>query len=1433
LPEEKLSSLCALTALCAKSTTGEHSDKHATTGDKDRRATGWPHIEKALNLTTGTMDLLVSCARMDEPSVTSNLQIVLQDESTLDSRVVAGLVSIAHGEVAGIEDLAALVNVDPAIAEGLVLVSAADGPEFRGSQSVRTLLGSLGLDVSVMEAVLALNKIDMEGASEISEALSSEIRLPAEILRGLMCVCRETGLTEVGHHVQRMGKAVELDDADKVKLLAQFAHGDMDAIEKATQEKLAVYLPRDSHDEVLKALTLLAHPRNLARGQVLGDAGLKSRNLAAVVDVLHKPLNFSKWTLGKLIAFGKYERSSASMVAQIISLIPKDRLLDARAGHFSPETTCPDAYVTTPGFDPSVMRRAKAMLRVVTEKPGKTNTAVKSPVTQDDIDAMDGAASATSKPRAMSAHALISLDLDTDEDELSDAKMWSLFYEKFMPNLLFLQELGKAGDAVALKAVGESTAEDEDKHDTYLTGLLQLLIPGSEGSGSPHVSEAEYKAVLGPFEDVTHPGTDQLKSMNFHVPAAYEKARYLWQLCSISDAYDHEFMGTFKAAGPLIKLMVEKDISWPPHEQDAEHISQFIDIAELLLSLVMNEFSTFLAKHSFDKTRTDETEGRLESILPDKFEERPASAGTFLQALFVEGDQVRLKEILPGIEFFCCLAHNGAGAWDKPVVTEAVLRRLFDEDCVLDKEGKRAVLKAITAVIKDDDPRQTYQLFPALAKHLTLDLSVSKALTTLSMGNVDTQDLYSAVDVIAEQLGLNSGLVRAFCVGQLKTPRHKLAQALAPFARKVKADENLLACILKISFWDTGDADMDPDEQIGAVVNLVAQFLPSSSVASTGGDITVHGVEVDEDALFSNVAHVAELASGDDDAKIRNARKQLCKALAVPDVHTELKKRGTYCVEVAAGIARGNSALLRPLIEVLEFADSTDFVTAMLHLFIDDIDQPEDFKAIESQFSDFGKCPGLLQAMFAAVTKNPQAMTNGIQEAMQAQQGSDGTHARSKYPAVLKALSDSPGTESAVWAERKPDFVMMLGDCGLVCEVDDDTYSFVENVLVKKGIVGMEPAFLSRVLGGASSPGAENACSALLSMIKKDMMKPEMGAVFTQFGEQVRSSSQARCAEAAAAAAGQDMSDENTWVAATPANIGSILRLLDRDNTADWKLIEGSFHNVSGKAKRLIHAVHRFAFAASRTSARQVEGPSGVAEGAEAVADVHAPARALRKEEAVEILLGFAMQDNLRIISTPEKKEELLKMLTELVEAIVSLIERKERGYGLLSDLLDIPRKIIRGFACLTVGDMVGARHLGEYVGDYDDKKCRALMLITKKIAPLVQDVHGAPSSGTLDEQAQEMAKPKHGEATVTEVGPERNDDGDLINPAELFNRLDTDNTGKLDQGEFADLVAFYQLNPTKHQVASSPPASCCNERQTLIITGHCPLWHLPILPGR
>jgi hypothetical protein len=356
----------------------------------------------------------------------------------------------------------------------------------------------------------------------------------------------------------------------------------------------------------------------------------------------------------------------------------------------------------------------------------------------------------------------------------------------------------------------------------------------------------------------------------------------------------------------------------------------------------------------------------------------------------------------------------------------------------------------------------------------------------------------------------------------------------------------------------------------------------------------------------------------------------------------------------------------------------------------------------------------------------------------------------------------------------------------------------------------------------------------------EDMEKPEMKAIFTEFGELVRNGgSQAWCTEAAAPAARQGISDENAWVAATPASIGSILRLLDRDNTADWELIEGSFHNVSGEAKRLIHAVHRFAFdtsAASKSRARRVAGPSGVAEGAEAVADVHAAARALRKEErkeAVKVLLGFAMQDDLGIISTPKKQKKLLKMLTELVEAIVSLIERKERGYGLLSDLLDIPRKIIRGFACLTVGDMVGARHLGEYVGNYDDKKCRALMLITKKIAPLVQDVHGAPSSGTLDEQAQEMAKPKHGEATVTEVGPERNDDGDLINPAELFNRLDTDNTGKLDQGEFADLVAFYQLNPTKHQVASSPPASCCNERQTLIITGHCPLWHLPILPGR
>ena len=175
--KKALDNLCAITAMSAQS----HFGEDPTDGVKE-----WRRFESYLDLTPGLLDLLISCMQMNEFAVMKDLGEVMADlkeSKKLDSRVIQGVISIAQGEVAGIEDISALINADATMMEGFVLVASADGPQIRSSQSAGELISKLGLDPVVLRALLALNKGDMSGADEICFALGSEMGLNPKILK--------------------------------------------------------------------------------------------------------------------------------------------------------------------------------------------------------------------------------------------------------------------------------------------------------------------------------------------------------------------------------------------------------------------------------------------------------------------------------------------------------------------------------------------------------------------------------------------------------------------------------------------------------------------------------------------------------------------------------------------------------------------------------------------------------------------------------------------------------------------------------------------------------------------------------------------------------------------------------------------------------------------------------------------------------------------------------------------------------------------------------------------------------------------------------------------------------------------------------------------------------------------------------------------------
>ena len=101
--------------------------------------------------------------------------------------------------------------------------------------------------------------------------------------------------------------------------------------------------------------------------------------------------------------------------------------------------------------------------------------------------------------------------------------------------------------------------------------------------------------------------------------------------------------------------------------------------------------------------------------------------------------------------------------------------------------------------------------------------------------------------------------------------------------------------------------------------------------------------------------------------------------------------------------------------------------------------------------------------------------------------------------------------------------------------------------------------------------------------------------------------------------------------------------------------------------------------------------------------------------------------------------------------------------------------------------------------GDYNEIQVRNLQKVVKQVTPLFKNLEAMNDIDdevtTSTDKIVEAITESSGKVDVKKV----EDMG--LSYEELFRRLDQDNSGMLDMHEFKDLLAYYGLNPTQHQL--------------------------------
>ena len=105
------------------------------------------------------------------------VRMTAEGSLSIDESIARGLMSLATGEVDGIEDVAEALGFDPDVAEGLAFICSSVTTDVKHSQlsassSLHHLTNKLGLDMETVSAVLALVNQDYEAGQEINNDLS-------------------------------------------------------------------------------------------------------------------------------------------------------------------------------------------------------------------------------------------------------------------------------------------------------------------------------------------------------------------------------------------------------------------------------------------------------------------------------------------------------------------------------------------------------------------------------------------------------------------------------------------------------------------------------------------------------------------------------------------------------------------------------------------------------------------------------------------------------------------------------------------------------------------------------------------------------------------------------------------------------------------------------------------------------------------------------------------------------------------------------------------------------------------------------------------------------------------------------------------------------------------------------------------------------------
>ena len=114
--------------------------------------------------------------------------------------------------------------------------------------------------------------------------------------------------------------------------------------------------------------------------------------------------------------------------------------------------------------------------------------------------------------------------------------------------------------------------------------------------------------------------------------------------------------------------------------------------------------------------------------------------------------------------------------------------------------GYAEALKALSALSSGNkDAIQDY--LPALAKSLKVDSASLRSVVMCSLDAATIEDNVDAIDLLAQKLGVDPGIARAFVCGNCESTVPEMARALEPMCRGLSIEKDLAAALVLSINW--------------------------------------------------------------------------------------------------------------------------------------------------------------------------------------------------------------------------------------------------------------------------------------------------------------------------------------------------------------------------------------------------------------------------------------------------------------------------------------------------------------------------------------------------------------------------------------------------------------------------------------------------------